>query len=114
MYVISVSSHIIDCIEADQSINLALVVMDRQDYIKTAKNLLEDTTTYRPIQADPTNKYKAKLINILKNIKAETGINDYICRRMYTTGASSPKFYGLPKFIRKLSASGPLYQALAV
>ena len=28
---------------------VALVVMDRQDYIRKAKELLEDTNTYRPI-----------------------------------------------------------------
>ena len=40
---------------------VALVVMDRQEYIKEVKILLEDTDTYRPIPTDPTNKYKAKV-----------------------------------------------------
>ena len=45
---------------------VALVVMDKKDYIKKAKELLEDTNTYRTIQADPTNKLKNKLITILR------------------------------------------------
>ena len=81
--------------------DVALVVIDRKDYIRKARNLLEDTTTYRPIQSDPTNEHKPKLINSLKNKKAETGMNDNIYRRMYPTGASSPKFYGLPKIHKK-------------
>ena len=77
--------------------SVGLILMDRQDYIKKARNLLEDTNTYRPIQADPTNKHKAKLINILQNIKAEIGMSENIYRKIHPTGASSPRFYGLPK-----------------
>ena len=46
---------------------------------------------------DPTIKQKGKLINILRRIKSEFGIEDTTYRRMYPTGASSPKLYGLPK-----------------
>ena len=76
---------------------VALVVIDRQDYIRKTKEPLEDMNTYRPIQFDPTNKLKTKLINTHKKIKADTGMNDNIYRRLYPTGASSPKCYGLPK-----------------
>ena len=37
------------------------------------------------------------MINILKNINAEGGLNEETYRRLYPTGAVSPKFYGLPK-----------------
>ena len=40
---------------------------------------------------------KNKLISILKNVKAEGGMKDDLYRRLYPTGAGSPKFYGLPK-----------------
>ena len=36
------------------------------------------------------------MISILKNIKAERGLNEETYRRLYPTGAVSPKFYGLP------------------
>ena len=42
-------------------------------------------------------KQKNKLINILRNIKAEGGLKEEVYRRLYQTGAGSPKFYGLPK-----------------
>ena len=38
-----------------------------------------------------------RLIKLLKNIKAEGGINEETYKRMYATGAGSPKLYGLPK-----------------
>ena len=91
---------------------VTLVVMDRQDYIKKARNLLEDTTTHRPIQTDATNEYKAKLINLLKNIKPETGMNDNIYRKMYPTGTSSPKFYGIPKIHKKNIPLRPIVSSI--
>ena len=75
--------------------------MDRQEYIKKARTLLEDTSTYRPIPTDPTIKLKNRLINILKKMKTESEMDDNTCKRMYPTGASAPKFYGLPKIHKK-------------
>ena len=71
--------HII--ITADKGV--ALVVIDRQEYIKKAKILLEDTNTYRPIPTDPASKHKAKLINILKNIKTESGMSENTYKKIY-------------------------------
>ena len=73
-----------------------MVVMDREEYIRKAQELL-DQPAYKAISNDPTTKYMNKLISLLKIIKAEGGINEVIYRRPYPTGASSPKFYGLPK-----------------
>ena len=75
---------------------VALVVMDKTDYIKKAEELL-NKPTYKKIPEDPTSRQKNKLINILKNIKAEGGLSDEAYRRMYPTGAGSREFYGLPK-----------------
>ena len=88
-------SHVI--LTADEG--MALFVMDRHEYIKKAKILLVDPNTYKPIPTDLNNKHKAKLINILKEIKTEMGMDETACNRN-STGASSPKYYGLPK-IRK-------------
>ena len=48
---------------------VALVVIDRSDYIRKAPELLDDISTYRTIQSDPTNKLKNKLINIQRRKK---------------------------------------------
>ena len=75
---------------------VSMVVMDREDYIKKSEELLSQSS-YKVLPSDPTTKHKNKLISLLKTIKAEGRINDTIYRRLYPTGAGSPKYYGLPK-----------------
>ena len=48
---------------------VALVVMNKTDYINKSEELL-NTSTYKRIPEDPTNRQKARLINILKKIKS--------------------------------------------
>ena len=73
---------------------VALVVMDKKDYIQKMKQLLDDNNTYRPLKMDPTNRQKNRLINILRSMKTEGRLEDYTYKKMYPTGASSPKLYG--------------------
>ena len=47
---------------------VALVVMDRRDYARKMKELLDDNNTYRPLKMDPTNRQKNRLIYILRSI----------------------------------------------
>ena len=101
-----------DCMVLTADKGVALVVMDRRDYIRKAKELLDDTSTYRTIQSDPTNKLKNKLINILKRIKVDTGLQENIYGRMYPTGASSSKFYGLPKIHKKNVPLRPIVSSI--
>ena len=75
---------------------VALVVMKKEDYIKKSEEIL-NTSTYKKIAEDPTSKEKNKLISILKSIKTEGGLKEEEYRKMYPTGAVSPKYYGLPK-----------------
>ena len=75
---------------------VAMVVMDRQDYINKANHLLNQNT-YKTITKDPTNTIKNKLINILKTIKTKSGLGTSTYKSMYPTGCVPPKFYGLPK-----------------
>ena len=70
--------------------------MVRQDYINKANHLLNQNT-YRSIAKDPTNSIKNKLINILKRVKIQTGLDSNTYKSMYPTGCVPPKFYGLPK-----------------
>ena len=77
-----------------------LVVMDKKDYIEKSEELLLKPT-YKILPSDPTTKHKNKLIALLKLIKAEGGITENAYRRLYPTGACSPKYYGLPKVHKK-------------
>ena len=90
----------------------ALVVIDTVDYIRKAKEILEDTNTYRVIHTDPTNRLKNKLINILRRTKAATGMQDNIYKKMCPTGVSPPKFYGLPKIHKKNIPLRPIVSSI--
>ena len=46
---------------------VAMVVMDRMEYLHKAQHLLEQPT-YKPISSDPANKYKVRLINMHRKI----------------------------------------------
>ena len=76
---------------------VAIVIMDKEEYQKKAKALLEDQGTYKALKTDPTSRIKSKMINLLKKIKSEGGIDDILYKKLYPTGAVPPKFYGLPK-----------------
>ena len=75
---------------------VAMVIMDRKDYIEKAVNLLTQQA-YRTINRDPANKLNAELITIHRKIKRETALDDNSYEYMYPTGCTSPTFYGLPK-----------------
>ena len=75
---------------------VCLVVMEKKDYIEKSEGLLLKPT-YKILPSVPTTKHKKKLIALLKSIKAEGGITENTSRRLYPTGACSPKYYGLPK-----------------
>ena len=92
--------------------DVALVVIDRVDYIRKAQEILEDTNTYRVIQTDPTSRLKNKLIGILRRIKTATGLQDNIYRKMYPTGASPPRFYGLPKIHKENIPLRPIVSSI--
>ena len=76
---------------------VAIVIMDKQDYQEKAKALLEDQGTYKALKTDPTGRLKSRMINLLKKIKSEGGIDDILYKKLYPTGAVTTKFYGLPK-----------------
>ena len=75
---------------------VALVVLDKEDYINKAWNLLSQPA-YREIPKDPTNKIKAQLITKLRRIKKDSNLDEGSYNAMYPTGCVPPKFYGLPK-----------------
>ena len=48
---------------------VAMVVMDKQDYMDKALSLLSDTNTYRTINKDTTTELRKQLINTIKDTK---------------------------------------------
>ena len=68
---------------------VAMVIMDRQDYINKANSLLNQNT-YRSIPRDPTITIKNKLIAILKRVKTQAGLSNQTYKAMYPTVCVPP------------------------
>ena len=75
---------------------VALVIIDKNDYIQKAEELL-NTNTYKKLPEDPTNKQKNKLVNILKSIKSEGGLSEETYKKLYPTGSSGIKILWVAK-----------------
>ena len=74
-----------------------MVIVDKQEYMNKAIELLSDTNTYRTIPKDPTNKLKNKHIGILKDIKHTGGLKDSTYHKVCPTITAPTKFYELQK-----------------
>ena len=85
--------------------------MDKEDYVQKARELL-DQPTYKNISNDPTTKYKNKLVNLLKSIKSEGEIDEALYKKLYPTGAGSPKCYGLPKIHKEGNPLRPIVSSI--
>ena len=70
---------------------VAMVVLDQEDYIPKAENLLGQPT-YRTIARDPTSKLKAQLISKLRGIKRDSNMDEGMYKAMYPTSCNPPKF----------------------
>ena len=81
--------------------------MDRQDYVNKSNQTLAQPA-YRAIPRNPTNKIKNKLINILKRVKSQTGLDSNTYKAMYPMGCGAPKFYGLPKIHKQGTPLRPI------
>ena len=64
------------------------------------------------MKEDPTSKQKARLIKLLRNIKAEGGITEEQYKKIYPTGAGAPKFYGLPKIHKQDTPLRPIVSSI--
>ena len=76
------------------------MVMNKEEHIKKAEELLL-TDTYRTISNDPTNKYKTKLIKLLKTIKAEGGSVKQFTKGFTQQGQEYSNFMGSLKCTKK-------------
>ena len=86
---------------------VAMVLMDREDYIRKAESLLTQPA-YKTIDRDPTSKIKAKLITTVRKIKKDTNLDEGTYKTMYPTGCMPPKFYGLPNIHRTVNPLRPI------
>ena len=79
---------------------VALVVLDQEDYVKKAEELLSQTT-YKKINNDPTNKHKNRLINLLKPSNQKGASLKLYTENYIQQGQGCLNFMASPKFIKK-------------
>ena len=84
---------------------VALVVMDKQDYISKAEALLA-TLAYKTIPRDPTSKLKVQLITKLRRIKRENSLDEGTYKVIYPTSCIPSSFMECPKSIKLVTLSG--------
>ena len=79
---------------------VAMVVMDREEYVTKAQELLAQPP-YRLIPRDPTDKIKAQLITKLRKIKKDNNLDEGTYKGIYPIGCIPPSFMGYPKSIKQ-------------
>lgn len=73
------------------------VVMDTTDYMTEAYRQLSDTSTYKKIEEDPTNKYNKELSDWLEQEAPHQNISIESLKLLINKNPSTPQFYILPK-----------------
>ena len=90
----------------------ATVVIDREDYDKKIKSLLEDTSVYEVLKKDPTQTYKNRMLKFLRKWRREETISQRLYDKIYPTSEEVPKFYGLPKIHKKGAPLRPIVSGI--
>ncbi len=75
----------------------ATVIMDKCEYEEKVNLMLQDTKTYEKLDKNPTSKFKGKLVDILKRLKADKKITDKQYWDLYPTMEKTPRLYCSPK-----------------
>ena len=87
---------------------VALVVMDKEEYISKAQELLSQLA-YKEIPKDPTNEIKTQLITKLGIIKKDRNLDEGMYKAMYPTGCVLQlSFMGYQKFIKQATPIRPI------
>lgn len=73
------------------------VIMDREEYDRKMKALIEDDDTYAKINRDPTSTLQTKSNNIVKRLQDLALIDDNTARKLRRYDLVCPRIYGQPK-----------------
>ena len=91
----------------------ATVLMDKSEYESKMNEMLCDTQTYEVLKKDPSNKYRDKLISILKRLHyTERKINHNQYMELYPTTFHMPRIYGSPKIHKDNCPLRPIVEGI--
>lgn len=73
------------------------VILNKQDYIFKAQELLQDRNTYKKIDRDQTRKIEKQHNDMVKLLESKKFIDKETTKKLTTRKSQAPKFYGLAK-----------------
>ena len=74
-----------------------VVVLNRRDYEKSIKKLIDDKTKFRERSEDVIIKRESKLPRFLRTLKNNNCLGDVEYEKIYPSGSSPAVIYGTPK-----------------
>lgn len=86
----------------------ATVLMDKDEYINKANDLLNDPTTYIKLLQNPNNKFKLLTTKLLK----ESNLSTETIKKLTPQDPLIPRFYGLPKIHKPNTPLRPIVSCI--
>ena len=104
-----------DCIIVTADKGVALVVMDKTEYITKCEALLQDNSVYQHLSRDTSPTIHKELVKILQDYKNNNFISQTEHTQLRPHGSNSPaaRFYGLPKIHKNNMPMHPIVQLMA-
>ena len=78
-----------------------VVILDRNIYLDSCFNLLNDKSKFRPLDNDPTLLREGRLKRFITQLKKNSSIDANTYCNIFPKGSQPAKFYGLPKLHKK-------------
>lgn len=86
----------------------AVVIMNKNDYLKEGQRQLTDETFYRKLAADPTMQFEAEIIDALKSLLRDGNITHAMYKAMLPQNSKPGHFYLLPKIHKENNPGRPI------
>ena len=102
-----------DCIIVTADKGMALVVMDKTEYITKCEALLQDNSVYQHLSKDTSPTIHKEIIKILQDYKNNNLISETEYTQLRPHGSNSPaaRFCGLPKIHKNNLPMHPIVSA---
>ena len=102
-----------DCIIVTADKGVALVVMDKTEYITKCEALLQDNSVYQNLSKDTSPTICKELIKILQDYKNNNFISEteYTKLRAHDSNSPAARFHGLPKIHKNNMPMCPIVSA---
>lgn len=86
----------------------AVVILNKNDYLKEGQRQLTDKTFYRKLAADPTIQFEAEIIDALKSLLDDGKITHAMYKLMVPHNSKPGRFYLLPKIHKENNPGRPI------